>query len=218
MSSDEQRAGDGTDEPVADPGPDDSGNAAEDTADRGDNDDAARKDARSKRLVFAGGALAVAAFLAAALFGGLWWAASADDEVDLAQARDEVVRVGRSAVKAFTELDYRNPDQFFDRALQVSTGDVRKQIEDSREANKKTLLEAKTVTTTKVLDLAVDELNEHEGKARFLAALQIEVRQGEKSTVKPIRVECEMTRVEQDGEQAWKLSGIGPVPVVGSRQ
>ncbi|TQJ03222.1 hypothetical protein [Amycolatopsis cihanbeyliensis] len=179
---------------------------------------AARGDRLPRRLVFAAGALAVAALVTAGVFGVQWWTAAADDNIDLAQAREEVIRVGSSAVKAFTELDYNKPDQFFDRSIAVSTDELAEQIDNAREANKKQMLEAKTVANTTVLDLAVDELNNHEGKARFLAAIQVEVKKGDQTSVKPMRVEVEMTRVDEDGDQAWKVSGISQVPVIGAGQ
>ncbi|WP_246256925.1 hypothetical protein [Amycolatopsis anabasis] len=170
------------------------------------------------QLVLGAAAFAIAAFLAAAVFGILWWIAAGDDNADRAAAREDVVRVGSAAVRDFTELDYTKPDQYFDRAIAASTKEVGDQIAAGRDANKKTMVEAKTVTTTKVLDIAVDELNTDEGKARFLAAVQVEVKQGDKSAVKPMRVEVQMTRQDQNGEQVWKLSGIDPVPVVSSGQ
>ncbi|WP_232376374.1 hypothetical protein [Amycolatopsis aidingensis] len=189
-----------------------------DTADAGSGQDAGRDDKLPKRLVFAAGALAVAALVTAGVFGVQWWSAAADDNIDLAQAREEVIRVGSSAVKAFTELDYNKPDQFFDRSVAVSTDELAEQINNARESNKKQMLEAKTVANTTVLDLAVDELNDHEGKARFLAAIQVEVTKGDQTSVKPMRIEVEMSRVDEGGDQVWKVSGISQVPVIGAGQ
>lgn len=179
-----------------------------------DQGESKRNELLPRRLVFGALALSIAALVTAAIFGVQWWAAASDDNVDLAQTREDVVRVGSSAVKAFTELDYRNPDQFFDRSVAVSTKEYGEQVNAGREANKKTMVDAKTIATTNILDIAVEELNNHEGKTRFLAAIQVEVKQGENSSVKPMRLEVQMTRVDSNGEQAWKVSGIDPVPVV----
>jgi Mce-associated membrane protein len=230
MSSDEQRtesaadAAEVNDERVTED------NGAEDsvtTEDDGDGgygdpdsvrDKPVRDEKLMKRLVVGSAALAVAAVLSAGLFGVLWWVAAADDKAELAMARDDVTRVGTGAVQAFTELDYTQPDKFFDQSINVATEKLAKQIEQGREAYKKSMVEAKSTASTKVLDLAVSELNLHEGKASFLAALQVEVKQGDKSSVKPMRVEVQMTRVDEGAEQAWKVSGIGAVPVVGAAQ
>lgn len=171
--------------------------------------------ATSKKLFIGAAALAGAAFIAAVVFGVWWIVASSGDDAEFANSRDEVAKEGASAIKAFTELDYTKPDEFFDRSVSVSTGDIRDQVQQSREQNKKIMIDAKSAANTKVLDVAVDELNEREGKARFLASIQVTVKQGEQSSVKPLRLEVQMTRVDEDGEQSWKLSGIDPVPVVG---
>ncbi|QWF79695.1 hypothetical protein [Amycolatopsis sp. CA-230715] len=171
-------------------------------------------DALPRWLVLGGAAFATAAFLAAALFGILWLVASNDHDADRASERDDVVRVGGNAVKAFTELDYTKPDQYFSRASEAATKEIGDQIKASQEANTKTMSEAKTTTTTRILDLAVEELNSDEGKATFIAALQVEVKQGDKAVQKPMRVEVQMTRQAENGDQVWKLSGIDSVPVV----
>lgn len=171
-------------------------------------------DSLPRWLVLGGAAFATAAFLAAALFGILWLVAANDHDADRASERDDVVRVGGNAVKAFTELDYTKPDQYFSRAVAASTKEIGDQIKASQEANTKTMGEAKTTTTTRILDLAVEELNSDEGKATFIAALQVEVKQGDKAVQKPMRVEVQMTRQAENGDQVWKLSGIDSVPVV----
>jgi Mce-associated membrane protein len=165
-----------------------------------------------RRLVLAAGAFSLAALIASGIFGAMWWVASADDNADRAAAREDVVRVGSSALQAFTELDYNHPDEYFDRAVSVSTKEIGDQINAGRDANKKTMTDSKTTTNTRVMDIAVEELNTDEGKASFLAAIQVDLKQGDKSTVKPMRVEIQMTKQGSD----WKLSGIDPVPVVSS--
>ncbi|WP_116051028.1 hypothetical protein [Amycolatopsis palatopharyngis] len=218
MSSEEQRpesAKDVEPDSGADGG---TGTAAEQAADEKSADEVQRNETLMRRLVFGSAALATAAVIAAGVFGVLWWVAASDDNAALASTREDIVRVGSSAVQAFTELDYTKPDEYFDRSAAVSTPELAEQINAGREANKKAMVEAKTTATTKVLDLAVAELNEHEGKASFLAAIQVEVSQGDQSSVKPMRVEVQMNRIEEDGEQVWKVSGLSQVPVVGGAQ
>lgn len=167
-----------------------------------------------RRLVFGAAAFAGAALVVAGLFGILWGVAAADDNAGRAAQREDVTRVGSVAVRAMTEVDYTKPDQLFDRSVAVSTKEMAGQINAGRDANKKVMTDAKTITTTKVMDIAVDELNTDEGKARLLAAVQVEVKQGDKSSVKPMRMEVQLTRQDENGDQAWKLSAIDSVPVV----
>jgi Mce-associated membrane protein len=145
----------------------------------------------------------------------LWWIASGTSNAELSGERDDVLRVGTSVLRAVTELDYTKPDEIFDRSIAVSTPDFGKQITADRDARRQVLIQTKTVVTTTVLDAAVDELNVDQGKASVMAALRVQIKQGEVSVPKVIRIEANLTRLEENGQPVWKLSGIDPVPVVG---
>ncbi|WP_206791048.1 hypothetical protein [Amycolatopsis sp. MtRt-6] len=168
----------------------------------------------SRTLVLGAGALALAALIAAAFFGIQWWAAAADDNADLAASREAVVKAGTNALKAYTEVDYTDLDGFFARQKAVSDDKMAQQIDQSAPTFRKALSDAKTKVTTDVQDIAVEELDDHEGKASFLAAIATTVTQGDKSSAKPLRLEVSMTRVGDD----WKLSGIDSVPLVAAGQ
>lgn len=166
-------------------------------------------------LVLGTAALAAAALIVAAVFGIQWWSASGDDNLALAQARDEVSQQGAIAVKAYTELDYTNPDAFFQRVIDVSTSDMQTLMKNSEANYRQSLAQAKTKVTTTVQDVGVEELDDHAGKASFLAAISTLVTQdGQQPVAKPLRLEVQMTRVGQD----WKVSGISSVPLVSSGQ
>ena len=165
-------------------------------------------------LVIGTGAFAVAALVVAAVFGIGWWVSSSSDDVALAQAREDVVRAGGIAVKAYTELDYTDPDAYFAKQLAISTGDMQTQIKNSEQTYRQAMVDAKTKVTTTVQDIGVEELDNREGKASFLAAINTVVaKEGQQPVTKPLRLEVQMTRVGQD----WKVSGIGSVPLVGGQ-
>jgi Mce-associated membrane protein len=168
----------------------------------------------SRILVLGAAALALAALIAAAIFGVLWWAAASDDNADLAASREAVVKAGTNALKAYTEVDYQDLDGFFARQKSVSDATMSQQIDQSVPTFRKALSDAKTKVTTDVQDIAVEELDDHEGKASFLAAIATTVTQGDKSSAKPLRLEVSMTRVGDE----WKLSGIDSVPLVAAGQ
>lgn len=163
-------------------------------------------------------AFALAALLAAAVFGVQWWVSANSDNAGLAAAREDVVRVGGAAVKAYTEVDYTDLDGFFARQKDISDPKMRDQVTQLEPTRRAALAEAKTKVTTTIQDIGVEELNEHEGKASFLAAISINVSQGDKSAVKPLRLEVQMTRIDENGDQVWKLSGIDNVPLVAAGQ
>ncbi|TVT13912.1 hypothetical protein FNH06_38480 [Amycolatopsis acidiphila] len=166
-------------------------------------------------LVLGTGALAAAALIVAAVFGIQWWTASGNDNLTLAQSRDDIVKQGTTAVKAYTELDYTNPDAFFQNVINVSTSDMQTLMKQSEDNYRQSLAQAKTKVTTTVQDIGVEELDDHAGKASFLAAISTLVTQnGQQPVAKPLRLEVQMTRVGQD----WKVSGISSVPLVSSGQ
>lgn len=165
-------------------------------------------------LVLGAAALALAALIAAAIFGVQWWVAANDDNAGLAASREAVVKAGTNALKAYTEVDYTDLDGFFARQKAVSDDKMSQQIDQSAPTFRKALADAKTKVVTDVQDIAVEELDDHEGKASFLAAIATTVTQGDKSSAKPLRLEVSMTRVGDD----WKLSGIDSVPLVAAGQ
>jgi Mce-associated membrane protein len=168
----------------------------------------------SRILVLGAAALALAALIAAILFGVQWWVAANDGNADLAASRDAVVKAGTNALKAYTEVDYQDVDGYFARQKSVSDDKMSQQIDQSAPTFRKTIADAKTKVTTDVQDIALEELDDHEGKASFLAAIATTVTQGDKSSAKPLRLEVSMTRVGDE----WKLSGIDSVPLVAAGQ
>ncbi|NIJ14237.1 Mce-associated membrane protein [Saccharomonospora amisosensis] len=171
-----------------------------------------------KWLVAASAAFAVAAFVVAAVFGVMWWVASGSDDAEIAGAREDVVRAAGNAVTALTELDYENPDAYFERQKTLATDELRKMIEQSEKSYRDAIAKAKTKVVSTVQDVAVEELNVHEGKASALATVNLDVTQGDKQSAKALRLELQLTRVDENGEQVWKLANMGEVPVVGPGQ
>ncbi|EHR48974.1 hypothetical protein SacmaDRAFT_0678 [Saccharomonospora marina XMU15] len=169
-------------------------------------------------LVPASAAFALAAFVVAAVFAVMWWVASGSDDAEVAGAREDVVRAAGNAVTALTELDYENPDAYFERQKTLATDELRKTIEQSEKSYRDAIAKAKTKVVSTVQDVAVEELNVHEGKASALATVSLDVTQGDKQSTKALRLELQLTRVDENGEQVWKLANMGEVPVVGTGQ
>ena len=160
------------------------------------------------------GAFALAALVVAVVFGIMWWVAASGDNAALAASRDEVVQQGTKAVKAYTEVDYTHLDDYFANQKAVSNDDMSKQIDAARPNYSKALTDQKVKVTTTVQDIAVEELDDHEGKASFLAAITTMNSAGGQTASKAIRLEVSMVRVGSD----WKLSGIDNVPLVAAGQ
>ncbi|WP_245633715.1 hypothetical protein [Amycolatopsis jejuensis] len=164
--------------------------------------------------LFGSGAFALAAFLVAVVFGALWLAAVLNSDRGLAASRDDVIKDGTSAVLAYTQVDYEKLDDYFKQQKDVSTEEMAKQIDQAMPNYSKALKDQKVKVTTTIQDIAVEELNDHDGKASFLAAITTDTSAGGKNGTKALRLEVQMTRVGSD----WKLSGIDQVPLVAAGQ
>ncbi|MGW9476702.1 hypothetical protein ACWGRK_00875 [Saccharomonospora azurea] len=246
MSSDEQRPEPDEQDttPAADTGRDDSDTTevesradentdgsvdSADPADPSETDDAERTepddvdDARTPRsgpsrvLVFLGLALALASLVVAVVFGEMWRRAADSDDVRIAESREAVVAAAGTAVVAFTGLDSEKPDEYFRRQKEIATGDLLKEIEATEQQYREAISQAKTTVDAQVADVAVEELNVHEGKALALAVVELTITQEKDSGTKTLRMQLHLERdrggADSDGssEQAWKVSGISPV-------
>jgi Mce-associated membrane protein len=167
-------------------------------------------------LLLGSAGLAAAALIVAGVFGIQWWAASADDNLALAQARDAVIKSGTNAVHAFIDADYTQVDAYFQRQLEIADPAFQEQLKASQTATREGLIDSKTkITDTTVEDIGVEELNDHDGKATFLAAVSYVVNhEGQQPAPKLQRLEVGMTRTARD----WKVTGIESVPTITSGQ
>ncbi|WP_416222865.1 nuclear transport factor 2 family protein [Streptomyces sp. VB1] len=164
-------------------------------------------------LVIAALALAVCAAGAAGWGGWLRYEATHDDAASFAQARDDALAAGEQAVQNMNTLDHRSLEKGLDSWEQSTTGDLRSQLVEGRDAFAEQIAAAKTVSTAKVLSGAVTELDQRAGRAGVMVALRVTVTapKGEPA-VKESRLLGSLTRTS-DG---WKLSALGQAPVGGA--
>jgi len=154
--------------------------------------------------------LLVIAALCAAWFGWSWYSAAHDEELAYSRTREEVLRTGEQAVQNLNTLDYRNIDAGLKVWLDSSTGDLNKQISGSRTSFADKVRQARTVTSARVLESALTELDTRSGKAVIMVALQITVTPQEgKAVTKQSRMLGELTRTRA----GWKLSALEPASV-----
>lgn len=158
------------------------------------------------RKVFVGAlVLSLVTFVVMAVFGVLWWTSATGEESDVASARDEVVQQAAEGVKAITEFDYRDLDGAKNRQLAVATDEMRAQIEQAWKSRERGDLEKnKRSATTTIFDIAVDELNVREGKAKVLAAVEVKITDTKDNGVQRLRFQADMERVDD----VWKLAAI----------
>ncbi|MFI7007203.1 nuclear transport factor 2 family protein [Streptomyces sp. NPDC050145] len=161
-------------------------------------------------LLLAALALTLVAGAFAAWAGWSWYGAAHDDTAAYATARDDALEAGEQAVQNLNTLDHKNLAHGLDLWESSTTGELHTQLAGGRSGFEKQVREARTVSTAKVLDGALTELDERAGRARVMVALRVTVTaSGGKSSQKDSRMLGELTRT--DGH--WKLSALGQAPV-----
>ncbi|MEI7030210.1 nuclear transport factor 2 family protein [Streptomyces pratensis] len=161
-------------------------------------------------LVIAALALTVGAAGAAGWGGWQRYEAAHDEAASFAQTRDDALAAGEQAVQNMNTLDHRALEEGLDSWEQSTTGDLRRQLVEGRDAFARQIAEAKTVSTATVLAGAVTELDQRSGRAGVMVALRVTVKapKGEPA-VKESRLLGSLTKTSE----GWKLSALGQAPV-----
>jgi Mce-associated membrane protein len=156
----------------------------------------------------------VAAVVVTAAFAGwsgyTWYRAAHSATITYGTARDDALASGRELVARLCTLDYHQLDQGLAQWLDASTGPLHDRLAQTDEATKKTLTQDATVSTGKVLDAGLSELDEHAGTAKLLASVEITAQKtGVAPATKRNRFAAGLTRTES----GWKLSAFDELPV-----
>jgi Mce-associated membrane protein len=158
-------------------------------------------------LVVAGAALVVVAVVCAGVFGGLWLKASHDDSLAFSRMRDDALRAAEQGSINLTTLDYRNVAEGLNRWKSSTTGGLYSQLTSGSLVSTftKQAQQAKSVTSGKVLDGVITDLDEHAGKASALIYMDVTVSaSGAKPVEKRVPLQWQLTLTGS----GWKLSGI----------
>lgn len=149
----------------------------------------------------------------AAMVSGLiaWSSASGDDTVKLAETRDTVLVTARQHIETLNSLDYRKVDEGLKAWSAVTTGTLHDQLADVDKDNRTLLADQKKISTGKVIDAAVIDLDG--STATVLAAVEITVKDdakaGSQPTVKRNRFSADLAKVRGQ----WKLENLQQVAV-----
>lgn len=145
---------------------------------RGADDEAkpvkALKPRNRPTLILAGVAAVSALFMIVGAFQ--WWQAGHDESLALAQTRDEVMVLAHNHIETLNSLDYRDVKGGIATWRAVTTGDLRNQLTDVKASDITNLAEQKKVTTGKVVDEALTDLNIKNGTATVIASLEVTVK------------------------------------------
>lgn len=156
-------------------------------------------------LVVAGAALVVVAVVAAAVFGVLWLTASHNGSLAFSRERDQALQAAEQGSINLTTLDYRNVAQGLARWKESTTGGLYSQLTSGSLVGTftKQAQQAKSVTTGKVAEGVITELDTHGGKASALVIMNVTVSvNGAKPTTKLVPLQWDLTLTKS----GWKLS------------
>lgn len=162
---------------------------------------------RRNPLVIAGAVLVTIAAVCAIVFGMLWANTAHSASLAFSRMRDAALQAAEQGSINLTTLDYRNVNQGLDRWKQSTTGTLYSQLTSGSLVSTftKQAQQAKSITTGKVLDGVITDLNQQAGKASALIYMQVTVSaSGGKPTQKLVPLQWDLTLTGG----AWKLSGI----------
>jgi len=140
-----------------------------------------------------------------------WLTAATSDDLQTARTRDAVTVAAHRGIETLNSLDYQKVDAGLKKWVSVSTGTLADQLGGISSEDRKLLAEQKKVSTGKVLEAAVVNLDST--TATVIAAVEVTVADGTDPDAKPVvkrnRFSADMVLVKGD----WKVENLQQVPV-----
>lgn len=185
--------------------------AASDEADALESESSPRGGFGSGKIVWIAIGLAAFAFLVAVVLGIWWWIASSSNEYEVALARDQASEVAEAGIRAYTEIDHKNPDEYRNSQQEISTSELFGQNQEGWQTAREQITKQQISVQVKVFDVGVFKLDTHKGEAVALAAIEIKrsAKDVPESTGR-MRMIAKLERVEDE----WKLADIQHVPEI----
>lgn len=167
------------------------------------------------RRVLTGAATALAVAAAVfALWGVLAWVSAAGDgDLATAAARDDALRAGREHVARLTTMDHSDVEAGLRSWLEVTTGPLRSELEDTDPATLHAVERAGTVATGAVLAAGLSEFNADHGTATLLATVEITTVAGD---TEPVHVRHRYRAQLLHTDDGWKVAAFEPMPAGGA--
>lgn len=173
-----------------------------------------RRRRKPNPLTIVGVVLVLIATACAVVFATLWSSASHDDSLTYSQLRDSALRAAEQGSINLTTLDYRDVQQGLNRWKDSTTGPLHTELNAGGLVStfNKEEQSAKSVTTGRVLDGVITDLDEHAGTAQALIYMDVTVTApGSQPTDKrlPLQWQLQLT------SSGWKLACLGSCPSSG---
>jgi Mce-associated membrane protein len=150
--------------------------------------------------------LAAAAAACAGWFGWSWQTAAHSASLATARARDVVLASAEQSVLNFNTLNYHQASAGLRLWLDSSTGTLHTQLSQNLQQEVQLVQQKKTITTAKVLDGAVTQLDDGAGTASVMVAVSVTVTPATGSPFTERESEVgQLTRTPS----GWLLSSLG---------
>jgi Mce-associated membrane protein len=153
--------------------------------------------------------MAVLAAACAGWFGWSWYSKSHSSTLHSARMRDQALQEGEQAVRNFNTMDYQDVVQGLKLWEGSSTGELLRAISTGQASFEKEVRKDKTNTTAMILDGALTSLDEQQGTAGIIVALQLTVTPAKGS---PVTKRTELVGDLQRTGHGWLLSALGQAP------
>lgn len=141
----------------------------------------------------------------------LWWQAAHDDQLQLAETRDQVLIEATQNIETMNTLDYRDVDAGLASWMAVTTGTLNDQLSQVGKDEKQLLADQKKISTGKVIDSAVFALDDD--TATVVASVEVTVKDDTKPDAEPSvkrnRFTADLVNVKGD----WLLESLEQVAV-----
>jgi Mce-associated membrane protein len=150
--------------------------------------------------------LAIAAAACAGWFGWSWQAAAHSDTLGISRARDAALQDAEQGVLNFNTLNYRDASAGLRLWLDSSTGTLHSQLSQNLRQEIQLVQGKQTITTAKILDGAVTQLDTGAGTASVMVAVAVTVTPAKGSPFTEQESEVGQLSMTPSG---WKLSALG---------
>ncbi len=117
---------------------------------------------------------------------------------------------GQDGMIVFNTVDYRRAEENLDGWASASTSPLQEKVRQERTQITKTITDAKTVNTARLIQSGLNTFDHSAGTAKVIVVIEIRsVPDGQPATTERTRLTGDVTRTAS----GWKLSSIQAVPV-----
>ncbi len=147
------------------------------------------------------------------VFGGLWLTATRGERAEVAAAREGALGAARQIAVNLQTLDHSTVDTGMDIWMASATGPLLEELTKNRAQYVEQIRKVRTTTSARLVDAALADLDPASGRARVIAAVDVNTSQTLNGTPTPavgkqVRIQLELVRTPDAGWKAAAASAI----------